>query len=255
MTQTEKKIDNIIKKVNKFKIEETFDKDYKERENRKIITLKSESELLKTFVRLIAFSQQAKSDLVKQLIDKRTFDKVFDNYNIDKVVKLNPCDLVDKYWEECTVIRQRTKFFQIVMFARLIKKNKKVLQLLTKPNLPISVKKEKDIDDFWTGFKELQDSLKEVKAPFLRETTTLLHFLLDTGYYCVKPDSAVMKSALKIGIVDKATGETNLITTVKELQKYALLRNIKPAVLDLYLLIDGKQKEAEKLVNPKYYND
>lgn len=254
MTQTEKNIDNIIKKVNKFKIEATFNKEFKERESRKIIKLKNESDLLKTFVRLIAFSQQANSDLVKQLIDKKTLDKVFDNYNIDKVVKLNPCDLVDKYWEECTVIRQRTKFFQIVMFARLIKKNKKVLQQLTSPNLPTIVKKEKDIDDFWAGFKELQDFLKDMKAPFLRETTTLLHFLLDTGYYCVKPDSAVMKAALKIGIVEKATGETNLVTTVRELQNYALIRNIKPAVLDLYLLIEGKQKEAEKLVYSKYYD-
>jgi|GEM_PF-5195634 len=45
MTRTEKNIDSIIKKINKFKIEATFDKEFKERDNRKIIRLKNESEL------------------------------------------------------------------------------------------------------------------------------------------------------------------------------------------------------------------
>ena len=67
MTQIEKNIDNIIKKVNQFKVKTAFDKEYNKRRNRKIIKLKNESELLQTFVRLIAFSQQANSDLVKKL--------------------------------------------------------------------------------------------------------------------------------------------------------------------------------------------
>lgn len=253
MNLIEKQIDKIIDRVNLFKIEPNFENDYNERVNRKILRINSESELLKIFVRLIAFSSQAKSDLVKDLINRKTLDKVFANYNVELVAKMNPCDLVDAYWEECTVIRQRTKFFQIVMFARLIKRNKSVLSLLTNPNLPISIKSLKHIDDFWIGFKELQTALKDVKAPFLRETTTLLHFLLDNGYYCIKPDSAVMKASLNLKIVDKVSGETNFIKAVKFFQNYAFKMKIKPAVLDLYLLIDGKQKDAQKLVSKKYY--
>lgn len=253
MNQIEKKLDNIIDRVNKFKIEPNFGNDYNERANRKILTINNESELLKIFVRLIAFSSQAKSDLVKDLLNRKVLDKVFANYNVDLVAKMNPCDLVDDYWEECTVIRQRTKFFQIVMFARLIKRNKSILSLLTNPNLPTSIKSVKQIDDFWIGFKELQTSLRDVKTPFLRETTTLLHFLLDNGYFCIKPDSAVMKASLNLKIVDKVSGETNFIEAVKFFQNYALKNKMKPAVLDLYLLIDGRQKEAQKLVNKKYY--
>ena len=248
-----RKIDNIIKRVNHFKIDSNFNREYRPRLKKTPPKTLREDELLKVFVKLIAFSQQAQSARVKKLIKEKVFDKIFENYSVDKVSKINPCDLAEKHWENITAIRQRTKLFQIVMFARLIKKDKTLLSLLTNPPIPKSLKSLEDIDEFWTGFKILQSNLKDAKAPFLRETTTLLHFLLDMGYDCIKPDSAVMKASVDIGIVDKATRETNLIQTVKFIQEYSIKYKVRPPVIDLYLIIHGRQTEASSLVDKDYY--
>jgi hypothetical protein len=204
-------------------------------------------------VRLISFSQQAISKNVKIIIDEKVFDEILDNYDINKVAKMNPCDLVEKHWAKVTGIRQQTKFFQIVMFSRLIQRDNTVLELLTNPPIPKSIKSEADIKEFWTGFKILQQKLKLAKTPFLRETTTLLHFLLDLGYDCIKPDSAVMKASKKIGIVESETGEKNFIKTVKFIQSYSLKKDLRPCIIDLYLLIKGKQTEASLLVDKSFY--
>ena len=52
-------------------------------------------------------------------------------------------------------------------------------------------------------------SLEKHKIPFLRSTTTLLHFLLDSGYDCVKPDSVIMDVANYISIVDEKMSDKN----------------------------------------------
>jgi hypothetical protein len=82
--------------------------------------------------------------------------------------------------------------------------------------------------------------------PFLGNITTLLHLLLDMGYDCVKPDIILLKFANEIGITDKKK-------FVRILQEYSLLRNIRPSIIDLYLLIYGKQLGAKHFVNPEYY--
>lgn len=247
-------ITNMLRAVHQFKIEPDFEFAKKQREGRIAFKIETEAHLLEIFVHLIAYSQQAKSNLVRDLLEnKKTLDIVFENYDVNLVASKNPCDLVDKYWKQCTAIRHTTKFFHVVMFARLLKKKKEVFKKLASPQLPKTVSCEDDLKVFWDNFESLQSFLKEVKAPFLREKTTLLHFLLHTGFFCVKPDSAVMKSSLKIGIVKSKTGDANLIKTVQSIQSYALHTGIAPAVLDLYFLIDGGQKDAAKLVRKEYY--
>ena len=254
MQETNKNIDAIIEKITAFKIEPKFSIEFNKRtKNRPPETL-SKNELLEIFVRLISFSQQAISKKVKSIIDNRIFNEILENYDIDKVAKMNPCDLVEKYWSKVTGIRQQTKFFQIVMFSRLIQRDNKVLELLTNPPIPKTIKSEKDIEEFWEGFKILQQKLKLAKTPFLRETTTLLHFLLDVGYDCIKPDSAVMKTSKKIGLVQNEKGKKNFIKTVTFIQNYALKKGIRPNIIDLYLLIEGKQTDASQLVDKTYYN-
>lgn len=91
------------------------------------------------------------------------------------------------------------------------------------------------------------------KVPFFRSTTSLLHFLLDTGYDCVKPDLVVMKVAKKIGIVEDENGEKNLIQTVRAIQEYSLYKGIRPSIIDLYFLIDEGQLGAVKFVEKEFY--
>ena len=96
-------------------------------------------------------------------------------------------------------------------------------------------------------------SLKANKIPFFSSTTSLLHFLLDAGYDCIKPDLVVMKVSKKLGIVDSDKGNKNLIKTVKTIQQYSIKTKIKPPIVDFYFLIDEGQLGAKKYVNPQFY--
>ncbi len=254
MEIVKQRINDIIIRVNKYAREPEFSKELNDRINKKPPNKISQSELLEIFVRLISYSQQAQSASVKKIIESKVFDEILENYSVEKVAKMNPCDIVEKHWHKISGIRQQTKLFQIVMFSRVLQKNDKILPLLTKPPIPHEIKTVEDINSFWIGFKELQNFLKETKTPFLRETTTLLHFLLDLGYDCIKPDSAVMKSATDIGIVEKPTSESNLIKTVRFIQDYSLERKLRPSAIDFYLLIHGEQTDAASFVRKEFYD-
>ena len=247
-------IDNIIKKVDKYKIEPIFSIEKKARNSRKVADELSESKIIEIFTTLIAYSQNANSILVEEIIKKGIFKVIFADFDIDEIVKMNPCDLADNYWEKISGIRQQAKLFHIVSLARKIKKIGSFNELLTLTEIPKVIKTEKDIDDFWIGFKKLKKVMEINKVPFFRSTTSLLHFLLETGYDCVKPDLVIMKVSRKIGIVDKESGDRNLIKTVRTIQEYSIDRKIRPSIIDLYFLIDEGQLGAKKFVKNEFYN-
>ncbi|MDU8886312.1 hypothetical protein RXV94_09085 [Yeosuana sp. MJ-SS3] len=246
-------IDNIIEKIDMYKVEPIFSKEIKLRNDRKVSKELSENEIVEIFITLIAYSQNANSKLVEQIINSGIFKEIFDDFDINKICKMNPCDLADKYWNKIGGIRQQAKLFHIVSLARKIKNIGSFRILLTKTEIPKSIKTEKDIDRFWIGFNKLRKVMEVNKVPFFRSTTSLLHLLLDMGYDCVKPDLVVMKVAKKIGIVEKETGEKNLIQTVRTIQEYSVYKNIRPSVIDLYFLIDEGQLGAKKFVKQEFY--
>lgn len=247
------RIDNIINTVDCYKIEPIFSSELITRNNRKVPDNLSENEIIEIFTSLIAYSQNASSKLVEQIIKTGILKEIFAGFDINKIAEMNPCDLADKYWTKIGGIRQQSKLFHIVSLARKIKKIGSFERLLMVTNIPKVIKDAKDIDQFWLGFSELKKVLEKHKVPFFRSTTSLLHFLLETGYDCIKPDLVVMKVAKKIGIVDNESGERNLIKTVRVIQEYAVDRNIKPSIVDLYLLIDGGQLGAKKYVKNEFY--
>ena len=102
--------------------------------------------------------------------------------------------------------------------------------------------------------EELEKIFKQKKIPFFQSTTSLLHFLLDAGYDCIKPDLVVMKVASKIKIVDSEKGDKNFRATVRKIQQYSLDRNIRPTIVDFYFLIDEGQRGAKKFVTNDSYN-
>jgi len=246
-------IDNLIDRIDKYKIEPVFSTEINSRNDRKVSKDLTENEIIEIFTTLIAFSQNANSKLVEQIINSGIFKEIFTDFDIKKIVKMNPCDLADKYWDKIGGIRQQAKLFHIVSLARKIKRIGSFNKLLTETKIPKEIKTEKDIDKFWTGFKELKKVMEENKVPFFRSTTSLLHFLLETGYDCVKPDLVVMKVAKKIGIVEKESGEKNLIKTVRTIQEYSVNKKIRPSIIDLYFLIDEGQLGAKKLVEKGFY--
>ena len=114
-------IDNIIDRVNLFKNASIFEDEILKRKNRKVSAFLNDSEILKAFAYLIAYSQNANSERVERLIKNGAFDTAFKNFEIDKVVKMNPCDVADNYWSSISAIRQQGKLFHIVSLARKLK--------------------------------------------------------------------------------------------------------------------------------------
>jgi len=249
-----KQIDDIIQKIDRHKNEPDFSNELNKRQNKRIPDVLTENEIIEIFTTLIAYSQNANSEKVEQILSSGIFREIFDDFDIDKIIKMNPCDLADEYWDKISGIRQQAKLFHIVSLARKIKKIGSFSKLLTETKIPKEIVTEQDIEQFWTGFFELKKTMEKLKVPFFRSTTTLLHFLLETGYDCVKPDLVVMKVSKKIGIVDKEEGEQNLNKTVRTIQEYSLNRKMRPSVVDLYFLINEGQFGAKKYVNPIYYS-
>ncbi len=95
--------------------------------------------------------------------------------------------------------------------------------------------------------------MKAEKVPFLRSTTTLHHLLLELGYDCVKPDLTVLRAARKVNIIGNPVTERDLINMIQILQRYSINRQIRPSIIDLYFLIEGRQKDAAKYVNSEFY--
>lgn len=256
MTETSKifdKIDIIIKKVDRFKMEPLFSEEINRRKNRNAVKLNDDNEILKTLSYLIAFSQNANSEIVEQVIESGNFDKAFENFKINKVINLNPCDIADEHWISIKGIRQQAKLFHIVSLARKIKNIGSFAYILNQTNIPTKISTEDDIESFWLGFDKLLTTLKKNKIPFFQSTTSLLHFLLDIGYDCIKPDQVVMKVAKKLKIVESEKGDKHLRKTVRFIQEYSVDRNIRPSIIDLYFLIDEGQLWAKKFVKPDFY--
>lgn len=246
-------IDNIIETVDRFKIEPLFSEEKNRRQNKIVSTLLDDNEILKTLSHLIAYSQNSNSEIVEQVLKSGKFDKAFEDFKIAEVVKLNPCDIADKHWSSIKGIRQQAKLFHIVSLSRKIKNIGSFADILNQINIPTTIRTENDIQTFWLGFDKLLATLKNNKIPFFQSTTSLLHFLLDIGYDCVKPDLVVMKVAKKLNIVDNETGDKNFRKTVRFIQEYSVDRKIRPSIVDFYFLIDEGQKGAKKFVNSDFY--
>jgi len=247
------RIDSLINKIDKYKNEKIFLEEIENRKKREIPKNLTNSEILEKFVNLIAFSMSSNSAKVSELISSGSLREVFCDFNIEKVAKLNPVTMVfDGSWDKIKCIRQQSKLMSIIIIANKMIEIGSFNKLLDN-KIPKKIKTESDIDDFWKEFKNLKKALVEYKIPFFQNTTSLLHFLLDIGYDCIKPDLKVMKVSKKIGIVEKETGDKNFVLTVRTIQEYSLSRGIKPSVVDFYFLIDEKQKWAIKFVKEDFY--
>ena len=245
--------DQIINKVDLFVLEPSFSEEKSRRLNKLPSDYIDDRDILRLCSYLIAFSQNSNSELVDKLIKSGNIDKVFQNFEIDEVIKMNPCDVVEQQWDLIKAMRQQGKIFHIIMLARKIKKIGNLSDIFNNNRIPKKIESKSDIDEFWKGFNELQNILKDNKIPFFQSTTSLLHFLLESGYDCVKPDLVVMKVGKKLGIVDNVESDESLRLVVKTIQEYSLDRGLRPSVVDLYFLIDEGQKWAKNFVKNDFY--
>jgi hypothetical protein len=224
----------------------------------------SDSDILKLFIELIAFSQQAKALRVMGLIDKGILDKVFLNYDIQAVANLQYEQLRTKYWDQIGAIRFPQKLEAMIGSAqallRIKKQHSSFMTYLRTSKIPVGLQSQSDIDLFWKEFDVVQRYLQQIQMPFFNNLTSLCHLLMGLGFACVKPDSVIMGTAVKLGIVspgkspEKPTyNEAKRREVVKTMQMYCVSRNFNIRVLDGYLLIHGGQTGAKNLVKPLFY--
>lgn len=252
--QVVKNINQMIELVDKHKLE-IFDEHFKRPLKENEVNVSEHNTLLRHLVILVVYSQQAQSKAVGKVIESGALDDAFAKFDANNVSKLNPCDVVENHWQHIKGIRQQTKVFQIVMLSRKIPV---VSNLLINANIPKHITCSDELIAFWSGFKTLKDEFKSASIPFFRETTSLLHLLTSLGYDCIKPDSAVLKAARKLGFLSSdRPRDKELVEVVKTIQSYSIHKNREkpPPALDLYLLVHGKQTEAAEFVSDEYYKN
>lgn len=251
-------VDEIINKVNKEKIEPLFTEEVHQRLNRDLRLIDSDDLVFKSMAKLIAYSQNARSNIVDSMLQEGLFEKIFCNHNIEQVSQLDSKQVEDQYWDQIKMIRFKKKISSIIgcsISLKLIQaKYGSFKNLIHDMNIPFDNESQNDIDSFWIGFNRLKKELIDFNIPFFRSTTTLLHLLLHIGFDCIKPDLIVMTVAKDLDIVQSIKGNTNLIKVVQFVQNYSLKRTIKPSIVDFYLLIHGGQLWARRFVNSSYYN-
>jgi len=251
------KLDTIRAKVDAKRNEPLFSEEIRSLENRYQTTVTSEqNNLLRVMAKLICYSNNAPSDKVTQLIDSRKFERIFHDFELTALAKEDPENIIDSEWHNLTAIRFKKKIPAIIRCAKLLQDggSTTIESIYSGNKLPVELKTESDIDNFWLCFDLMLAKYEKQEMPHFKNMTTLLHLLLHLGFPCVKPDLIVMKVAALIGLVPT---RENLNTyrpverkiVVKTIQQYCLSRNIKPAVMDLYFLVFGGQKDSLKYVN------
>jgi len=249
-----KRIDLIIKEIDSAKVEPKFSEEINARNQRDPCRIQDDNDVLRRFARLIAFSQNAPSDKVSDMLNKGIFEDVFCNFEVEKVARMDSTIIKNHYWDEIKIIRFPKKITSIIGCARCLvsikEKHGSFMALLVKSNIPVFLRSEVDIEKFWQGFNRLKEELEKENMPFFRRATSLLHFLLHIGYDCIKPDTVVMRVAKKLGIVNSERGSKNLLFMVRFIQVYSVERKIRPSIVDFYLLVYGEQRWAKGFVVP-----
>jgi len=195
------------------------------------------------------------------MVENGIFERVFFGFDLDKVAKSNPDEIISSDWNNIKSIRFKKKVDAIVKCAKILMKSGKekatIESLYKNYNIPKDIINEGDIVKFWEQFEKIYSNFNKLDMPYFKNDTTLLHLLLHLGFPCIKPDLIVMKVAASIGIVKEIdnhnryrSDEKKLV--VKTIQRYCLQKNIKPAVMDLYILIYGRQKYALRYVTDGY---
>ncbi|AUT67153.1 hypothetical protein [Paraburkholderia hospita] len=262
MSEYFEKFNRIINHANSFTRScDPFREEIQLREKRRPSDTITHDALFEKLCKVVAYSQGAKSKSVDGILDNQLKHAVA-GYQIVEAAKLNPLDVVEDHWERIKGIRKKTKIFHMIQMARNIvgtRTKEGIGNFLADSGLPDAIKSEADIDTFWSAFHVLRARLIERDFPFVKEQTSLLHLLMEFGFDCAKPDSAVLKAALRMGLISSIPAKTGRKAeracedVVRKIQHYALARCMRPPVVDWYLLLEGGQTGALEKVKKTGY--
>ncbi|QEM69522.1 hypothetical protein FO488_16065 [Geobacter sp. FeAm09] len=256
------KLDEIMAKVDLHKIEPLFSIEVSALNSRYETTITREgNNLLRVMAKLIAYSNNAPSDKITQLLETDYFELAFHRFDLAAVASDTPERIVKSHWPTIKAIRFQKKVGYIVECARLLLEHGKdkatIESLYQQYNIPTKLANSEDIDSFWQKFDTLLIRYERERMPYFKNMTTLLHLLLHVGFPCVKPDLVVMRTAAQIGLVQgrdnhNAYRPAERKLVVKTIQEYCLSRSVHPAIIDLYLLVHGRQLDSIKYVSQDF---
>jgi 3-methyladenine DNA glycosylase Tag len=264
-------IDRMVQRINRFKIDPGFSQQVEERSRKVPDFAMDDRQILRHLMVLIAYSNNANSVKVTRLVESEVFESIFQKYFVEKKTsELTAKSIVDDCWADLRAIRFKYKVDAWVRCARCLHaiqgRHGSFMKYLDDVGLPSPIKSECDIRAFWEGFDKIRAYLLALNFPYFANFTSLCHLLLHLGFDCAKPDIIVMKVAVDLGIVSeppkqkknpeksRAHPEASLKKAIKTIQAYAVSRNTRAPVIDLYFLIHGRQAAAIGLVDPAYYS-
>jgi hypothetical protein len=171
-----------------------------------------------------------------------------------------PDSVVQKYWPRLKGLRFKYKIERMIecagVLARISAQYGSFMKYLQIRQLPERIQDEAGLRTFWEQFVRIRSDLKAHKIPYFSNFTSLCHLLMDLGYDCAKPDSAVVHAAAGLGIVPTGSAASSLSDrdrqkVIEVMQTYALAHEWRVAVVDLYLLTGGGQSGTRNLVRPR----
>jgi hypothetical protein len=251
--------DLIAKRAQAIALEPGFSKEVAKRQNHPIGVPSSDPLLLKELAKLIAYSQNAKANQITTMIAAGGLEAAFGDFDVSRVASADADHIRQMHWRkpndksaQLSVMRFKQKVDRIIGVAqamqRLEKQGRGTRDLLSV--FPKRIHATKDIEDFWSHFADLRAHFISARTPFFGQFTSLLHLLLHFGFDCVKPELVVMNVAKDYGFLAEDPTEDDLQVLVREIQDYSLSRNLRPAVVDLYLLVEGRQTGVLHLIKP-----
>ena len=204
----------------------------------------------------IAYSQGSRSVAVSDLLASGALDLAFDGFDPSVLSNRTAGALRQQHWQDLGALRYKSKVDAILKAARVLqsieREHGSFAGYLRQFGIPRRIRAFSDVDTFWVAFDELRGDLTSRKMPFFSKTTSLLQLLLDLDYDSIKPDLIVMRLSRRIGLVEKEFGDNHFREAVWSLQTYSVLRRIRPATMDLYLLTLGGQTDARSKLTSEF---
>jgi hypothetical protein len=260
-------IDKMVERINRFKIDPQFTQQMEDRRRKAPNFALSDSEILRHLMILVAYSNNANSEKVTHLVEGPAFESIFQKYFVQKTSELTAERIIADCWHDLTAIRFKKKIDAWVRCAKSLPSIQtrygSFMRYLSSTGLPNSIKSADDIEVFWESFNRIRAYFLELELPYFGNFTTLCHLLMHLGFDCAKPDIIVMRAAVDLGVVPlppkkknsekrRAHPEQSLAQTVRTIQGYAVGRNTRAPVIDLYFLIHGGQADSKGLVAAAY---
>lgn len=112
-----KAIDEMVERVDRFKVDPCFSKEVDERRNQTPDLGLNDDEILRLLVALIAYSNNAKSEKVTPLVERQIFKPIFKDYRTEEAARLSAEDIRRTHWQEIKSIRFKYKVDSMVRCA------------------------------------------------------------------------------------------------------------------------------------------